>query len=151
MTTPRGIRNNNPGNVRRTQDHWLGQVWPGQDSAFCQFDTMAHGVRCTAKILLGYQAAKLNTVRRIINRWAPAVENDTRAYVTAVANECGVSPDSPVALEERMLTCLCGAIFHHENGGDYVKAADLSAGVRMALGLPPAPPPATLGGPQEIA
>ena len=133
---PRGIRINNPGNVRLSQDHWVGQVYPGTDSSFCQFDTMAHGVRCAAKVLLGYQQQKMNTVRRIINRWAPPVENDTGSYVRAVAASCTVAPDNPVKLGEDMLARLCRAIFHHENGGDFVSDADLSAGVRMALGQP---------------
>lgn len=134
---PRGIRDRNPGNVRLSQDHWLGQVFPGVDLSFCTFDTMAHGVRCTAKILLGYQALKLNTVRKIISRWAPPIENDTGAYAKAVAAAIGKDADAPIILAEPVLEQLCRAIFHHENGGDYVSADDLSAGVRMALGLSP--------------
>ena len=55
--------------------------------------------------------------------------------MTAVAAACGVKPDAQVSLGEGMLTRLCRAIFHHENGGDFVSHEDLHAGVRLALGL----------------
>lgn len=145
--TPRGLRLNNPGNLRRSQDHWVGQVWPGMDASFCQFDTMAHGIRASARVLLGYQAAKLNTVRKIVTRWAPAVENDTRAYVTDVAMRCGVVADAPITLGQGMLTRVCRAIFHHENGSaaEAISDADMDAGVRMALGISPPPSTAAFG------
>lgn len=133
MILPRGIRNNNPGNVRLSDDAWQGEVHPGTDKSFIQFDTMANGVRCTAKILLGYQTRGLHTVRGMVNRWAPPTENDTDAYVKAVAAECSVDPDDMIALGLTMLRLMCIAIFHHENGGDFVSGADLTAGVNAAL------------------
>ena len=137
---PRGVRVFNPGNVVHTRVLWQGEVIPGRDARFATFLDMASGVRASAKILLAYQAHGLRTIADMIHRWAPPVENDTGAYVAAVAAACGVKANAQISLGEGMLARLCKAIFHHENGGDFVSDADLRAGVRMALGLPPAAP-----------
>ena len=132
---PRGLRNNNPGNVRHSPDAWKGEVYPPLDADFMTFDSMAHGVRCTAKILLGYQTKGLKTIRAMVARWAPPSENNTLAYANHVAKLTGFGIDQPMTLGEGVLRRLCAAIFNHELGGDFVTDADLSAGVRMALGL----------------
>jgi len=95
---PRGIRNNNPGNVR------LGAPWDGlaphqTDGAFCQFVDPEHGIRAIAKLLISYQDVHgLHTVRGMIGRWAPATENDTRGYAQFVAQRCGVGLDDTVSI-----------------------------------------------------
>ena len=69
----RGIRNNNPGNIR-----W-GSAWQGlkvdgkeQDKDFCVFIAPEYGIRAMCKILLNYSRLyKINTVAGIIHRWAP--------------------------------------------------------------------------------
>ena len=132
---PRGVRVFNPGNVVHTRVLWQGEVIPGRDARFATFRDMASGVRASAKILLAYQAHGLRTIADMIHRWAPPVENDTGAYVAAVAAACGVKANAQISLGEGMLARLCRAIFHHENGGDFVSDADLQAGVRMALGV----------------
>ena len=40
---PRGLRNNNPGNIRRNSDVFQGEVNPSRDQQFKQFKTMAYG------------------------------------------------------------------------------------------------------------
>ena len=95
---PRGIRNNNPGNVR------LGSPWDGlaphqTDPAFCQFIDPEHGIRAIAKILMSYQDIHgLHTVRGMIGRWAPPTENDTRGYAKFVADRCGVGLDDVASI-----------------------------------------------------
>jgi hypothetical protein len=98
-----------------------------------QFDTMANGVRCTAKILTNYRTKGLVTVREMVNRWAPPVENHTAAYAEHVAERMGLEPDVPFPLTPDNLSAMCQAIFVHENGGDYVSPADLRSGVLAAL------------------
>lgn len=40
-TLPRGMRNRNPGNIRRSKTKYLSEVTPSRDAAFKQFETMA--------------------------------------------------------------------------------------------------------------
>ena len=48
----RGIRNNNPGNIRVSKDQWEGMT--GDDGAFVIFDSPESGVRALAKNLQSY-------------------------------------------------------------------------------------------------
>ena len=90
---PRGLRNNNPLNI----DFNPANKWQGldrdqpSDGRFCRFVSMAYGIRAAAALLVSYQDRYgLNTVRGIIGRWAPPVENDTNAYANTVARRVGV-------------------------------------------------------------
>ena len=43
---PRGIRNNNPLNIRRTaKDQWKGLRAQQTDASFCQFESLEYGWR----------------------------------------------------------------------------------------------------------
>ena len=80
----RGLRNNNPLNIRRTAIRWIGARIEQTDKSFVQFTSMAYGYRAAWKILQSYyerfcQQGKPFTVRNIISRWAPPNENDTEA------------------------------------------------------------------------
>lgn len=80
---PRGIRNNNPGNIRHGAN-WLGLNPNGRniDSGFCVFTAPVYGIRALAKVLVNYKRIYgLNTVRQIVNRYAPPNENQTTAYM----------------------------------------------------------------------
>src|SRR4051812_46965540 len=59
---PRGIRNNNPGNIRflPAASAWRGQI--GSDGSFGIYDTPANGVRAIAKQLQKYTASGARTV-----------------------------------------------------------------------------------------
>jgi hypothetical protein len=115
--TPRGIRNNNPGNIRWGDD-WRGLVPADQrtDPDFCQFIAPVYGVRAIGKILLSYRRRGLNTVRSIIATWAPPIENDTGAYAAHVAEQCGVTPDEYLPASANGYAALVKAIIQHENG-----------------------------------
>lgn len=112
---PRGIRNNNPGNIRHG-DRWRGMAAEQPDSAFITFTAPEYGIRAMGKLLANYESLHgLNTVAGIIGRWAPPVENNTAAYVNSVAQALGVSPDAPINVKARLPT-LVPAIIKHENG-----------------------------------
>ena len=49
MMAARGLRNNNPGNIRLSRTLWQGEIRPSQDRSFCQFRTMAYGYRALIK------------------------------------------------------------------------------------------------------
>lgn len=114
----RGIRNNNPGNIELTGDKWVGLSPTQTDGRFAQFTEMRWGVRALAITLKNYDRKYgLDTVRGIINRWAPSVENNTGAYVNAVAQAVGVSPEATIDLDDRdTMFRLVRAIIAHENG-----------------------------------
>lgn len=81
---PRGIRNNNPLNIR-VGNNWQGEVANPSDHTFEQFKEMKYGVRAAFIILRNYiNRHKLNTIPKVINRWAPSKENNTLAYIKAV-------------------------------------------------------------------
>lgn len=114
----RGIRNNNPGNIRLSGDKWQGLSPAQTDGAFFQFQTMEYGIRALVKILRKYQDSYgLDTVRGIVNRWAPPVENNTGAYVSAVAESVGVDPAAHIDTHDTQTAFLLArAIIAHENG-----------------------------------
>lgn len=118
--TARGIRNNNPGNLRHGSK-WDGLAATQTDPDFCQFVTMAKGCRALIKTLRTYvERHGLRTVRGIVNRWAPPVENNTSAYVRSVAAAVRHDADEPLNFEADPLLFLdlAKAIARHENGAD---------------------------------
>lgn len=121
----RGIRNNNPGNIR------IGQSWHGEaeyglmtsaQKGEEEFEVFAHatyGIRAIAKLLKNYQTRYgLKTVAEIIGRWAPATENATASYARHVAFAVGAeSIGSEIDVTSRpMMESLITAIIIHENG-----------------------------------
>lgn len=136
---PRGVRNNNPGNLDRTATVWRGEdrsaTALASEKRFCVFETPQAGFRALAKTLLTYQNKHgLRTVRDMINRWAPPVENNTEAYIAQVAREVGVGSREIVSLSKQVpLQRMVTAIARHENGGLFWSEAVIEAGVRQAL------------------
>ncbi|WP_116348973.1 hypothetical protein [Klebsiella aerogenes] len=133
---PRGVRNNNPGNLEASSSNpWVGQT--GSDGRFAKFETPEHGIRALGRNLLSYQRQGIDTVSDIINRWAPPSDNnDTAAYIKSVCAQLGVKADQPLdASNPDTLQALCAAIIKHENGSQPYSNEQLSTGVSAALGL----------------
>lgn len=101
MGGPLNIRNNNPGNIRRTDINWLGEVenWNGP---FEKFETMEHGIRATMKVLKRYKYAYGHrSVIAVIGRWAPPSDNNpTAKYAEFVAKYMDVAPDELIDIED---------------------------------------------------
>lgn len=134
----RGIRNNNPGNIRRNAIAWQGLSANQTDSAFFQFDAMEYGIRAIGKILMTYQDKYgLNSVQALVSRWAPSIENDTTAYVNAVASDVGVNPDDQIDVHDRdTMFAIIRGIISHENGAiaaALISDDTVSTGVDLAL------------------
>lgn len=133
---PRGVRNNNPGNLEASSSNpWVGQT--GSDGRFAKFETPEHGIRALGRNLISYQRQGIDTVGEIINRWAPPSDNnDTAAYIKAVCVQLGVTANQPLdASNPDTLQALCAAIIKHENGSQPYSQDQLSTGVSAALGL----------------
>jgi hypothetical protein len=138
----RGERNNNPGNIERNAIQWHGMaIDQSGDPRFCVFKQPEFGIRAIAKILLNYsrkftEGSKedIDTVREIVNRWAPPIENDTGAYVHAVASAMGVEPDATIKIDDpEVLGKLAVAIIHQENGRCQYDPATIQRAVTSAL------------------
>ena len=85
---PRGIRNNNPLNIRRTaKDQWQGLRAQQTDASFCQFESLDYGWRAAFYLLTRtyYHKYRLFTIRAIISKWAPPQENLTSTYIANVS------------------------------------------------------------------
>lgn len=101
MMLPRGIRNHNPLNIRRTgKDQWKGMAEVQGDRAFVQFKSLAWGWRAAFRLLTRtyYHKYRLYSIRSIITRWAPPNENDTQAYISNVSRLTGIDPDEPLGI-----------------------------------------------------
>lgn len=120
---PRGLRNNNPGNIRRNSDVFQGEK-TSSDREFKQFKSMAYGYRAIFKILSNYyRNYKLDTIRKMIGRWAPENENNTDAYIKAVADYSGIPADDPIDINSReQMTQIIAGMSKVENG----READMS-------------------------
>ena len=134
----RGVRNRNPGNIDyNPANQWQGQLKPDPtiETRFARFDSAENGIRALGKVLLTYQRKHgLRTVKAIISRWAPSVENDTAAYVRAVEANTGSRPGAEVDLTQpAVMAGFVKAIIHHENAGYAYPDAVLAEGVRRAL------------------
>lgn len=120
---PRGLCNNNPGNIRKNSDVFQGEK-TSSDKEFKQFKSMAYGYRAIFKILSNYyRNYKLDTIRKMISRWAPENENNTDAYIKAVSDYAGIPTDDPINVNDReqMIRIVAG-MSKVENG----READMS-------------------------
>ena len=91
----RGLRNNNPLNIRHSADRWQGARIMQTDPDYVQYKDIKWGFRAAWKILDTYcltfkKEGKAYNVKNIIGRWAPPTENDTDAYVRAVVKLSGL-------------------------------------------------------------
>ena len=95
LKLPRGLRNNNPLNIRRSGDKWQGLRVLQEDREFFQFSEMKWGWRAAFRLLCHtyYGKYKLRTIRALITRWAPPKENDTEVYIRRVTDRIGIGPD----------------------------------------------------------
>lgn len=129
-TTPRGIRNNNPLNLRRTNSQWVGLLTRNDlsskeyDEYFCQFRQMRYGWRAAfVNLCVNYYIVRgINTVEDIIMRWAPPSDgNNTRAYIREVCDRLGYKPRQLVPHPKNdagFWIDMALAMAHVENGRD---------------------------------
>jgi len=89
-----GLRNNNPGNLIRTNIAWQGKIphSANPDKRFEQFENIHWGLRAMLKDLINDINKGKNTVKLLISEYAPPSENDTKAYINSVATTLGVAP-----------------------------------------------------------
>lgn len=131
----RGLRNNNPGNIRRSRVRYKGEVRPSRDPDFKEFSTMAYGYRAVFVLLDTYRSRYgLNTIRQMLNRYAPPTENFTEGYVRFVADYSGVMPDEVIdTRSEKDMIPIVAAMSKIENGVA-ANIADVERGWELFVG-----------------
>lgn len=120
----RGLRNNNPGNIRLSKDKWQGLRAVQTDKEFFQFETMAHGYRALIRTLQNYRKLhKCQTIADFINRYAPKIENNTAGYIQRVCREMQVPMTYVPDVNDKAAMCsFAAAISQVENGVPAVMA-----------------------------
>lgn len=131
---PRGIRNNNPGNL-----NFAGQAGAtkegGPNGRFAVFGSMQEGVAALVRQIGLYVKRGRNTIRKILEVYAPPGENNTNAYIAAVSKALGIGPDDALDTENaQQVMGLVRAITNHENGKGFVSDADIAGGFQLAKG-----------------
>ena len=131
---PRGLRNCNPGNIRKNSIVYAGEVVPSQDDEFKQFVTMAYGYRAMFVVLYTYQHRYgLDTIEKMITRYAPANENHTTAYIDAVAGRSGVPANGHItATNGDVMIPIVAAMSAVENTVE-AKMHDVEAGWKLFI------------------
>ena len=132
---PRGYRNNNPVNIRISANKWNGKISPNTDGVFEQFIDLVHGYRAALVLLRGkgYINGGLNTIRKMITKFAPANENYTAGYIADVSQLTGIDPDAVISSNDKdALTRIVYAMSIVENG--YKDKANND--IKQTYGLP---------------
>ncbi|WP_312293235.1 hypothetical protein [Atlantibacter hermannii] len=132
-TTTRGLRNNNPGNL-----NYVGQAGAtkegGPNGRFAVFETMQQGIAALYKQLQLYFSRGKDTIREIINTYAPSSENDTGAYISAIAKKLGKGADEILnSADTETIFNLMRGIIDHENGqsGKYISDTNILGGIQL--------------------
>lgn len=118
---PRGLRNNNPGNIRKGQP-WQGRIIPGNDPAFDQFQNLAYGIRAMMMVLYAYMTKhNLLSIAGIVNRYAPLGDstNNPNAYINYVASALRRNPSFSGKWTKREFIELCKKMVDIEIGSSY--------------------------------
>ncbi len=111
---PRGLRNNNPLNIRKGAQRWQGQT--GNDGLLHTYNTKY----------------KIYSVREIIYRWAPPYDhNNTRGYIERVCQTAGLKETDLIVvnswIDEKRNDAiwLVWAMAKVENGDAFISFEDM--------------------------
>ncbi len=104
----------NPGNIRKSNDLFKGEVRPSSNANFKEFVNNEMGYRAMFKILNTYRNKGYNTLFSIITRWAPPFDNNTSDYIYFVSNKMHVKQDAKVSVG--MFPLLIYYMTWYENG-----------------------------------
>jgi hypothetical protein len=129
---PRGIRNNNPGNIKDDGTAWQGVT--GNDGTFYIFQDDTWGIRALSTDLANKILEGNNTITEIISIYAPPSENDTASYIASVAADTSLDPNQVLTADQGTLHALIRAIMNHENGdaaSALIPDADIDQGISM--------------------
>lgn len=130
---PRGLRNNNPLNLRHNKQLWQGLSATQTDRSFLQFQSMAWGYRAAMVVIRTYVMSRgVKTLGAILSRWAPDADgNDEDLYLARVRALTGLERTSVIdPLDHDTMVSLVSAMSRVENGIAAVPA-DVEAGWKL--------------------
>ena len=134
---PRGIRNNNPGNVEHnSRNKWLGLADPASDGRYCRFAHPQFGIRAMLWVLLTYQTKyRLKTIKQLIERYAPRQDkNATDEYIDHVAKKSGLRSNEVISLREfKTAVAVVTAMIEFENGMQPYPSALIETAVGLVI------------------
>ena len=125
---PRGIRNNNPGNIRYSNaNDWRGKVRYDKNTdyncttqevvrQFEQFSEYKYGVRAMIVLVKNYIERGNDTIRKVVTKYAPSNENNTAGYISFVTDQTGIGADEPLTANKQTLRKLVKAMARKESG-----------------------------------
>ncbi len=134
-SAPRGIRNNNPGNL-----NYVGQAGAtmegGEGGRFAVFESMQHGVAALYKQLQLYFKRGINTLSSIVKTYAPASDNNNvDAYISALTKATGKGANEVLdSGDTSTIARLMKGIVDHENGKGYISSSDIMGGIQLGAG-----------------
>lgn len=133
-TIARGLRNNNPGNIRLNGITYEGEIVPSKDKSFKQFKAISYGYRAMFVVLHTYaRKYGINTIEGMISRYAPASENHTQKYIDAVSEWSGVSATSHLtSTNADVMIPIVAAMSRVENGAAAIMA-EVEEGWKMFI------------------
>jgi preprotein translocase subunit SecE len=133
---PRGIRNNNPGNL-----NFAGQAGAekegGENGRFAVFGSMQEGIAALYRQLQLYFKRGVNTLSDIVNKYAPAGDNNNvGAYISALSAATGKGANEALDPNDTgTISRLMKGIVDHENGRGYISSSDIMGGIRLGAGV----------------
>lgn len=133
----RGIRNNNPMNLKWAQSQGVPSDTPGNPGAgFGVYPSVEAGVSSGLRQFLTYQDRYgARTIRQMIERWAPRSDgNDTESYIQRVARHMGMSPDDVPNLRDPQVAQRWVEAISREEVGRAPSRDQTRRGVDRALG-----------------
>lgn len=122
---PRGIRNNNPGNLIKTTIPWQGKITPSGDTRFEQFINIAYGLRAMIKDILN-DIGPNTSLEDLIYQYAPPSENNTIGYINYITNKTGIKANQVLTKDKATIKKLVFAMSEIENGGSYLIDRDFN-------------------------
>ena len=116
--TPRGIRNDNPLNIRHGKSQWVGMREKQTDKAFVQFSKRVYGYRAAFVLIRGYIAKGKDTIGKIVAKWAPSSDgNNTQSYISYVSKSTGIHASHALRWEDKeALVAIVQSMAHMESG-----------------------------------
>lgn len=135
----RGLRNNNPGNIREGKgdsNQWVGERATDDDPAFEEFTSLPYGIRAATVLFRNYQRLYgLNTIAQLIGKWAPPNENNTAQYIAQMEEWTGIPANAPIDLNGPAIYPFLRGVFRKENGmlaDSLISESQLRYGVSLA-------------------
>ncbi len=134
-SAPRGIRNNNPGNLNYANQSGA-TMEGGEGGRFAVFESMQHGIAALYKQLQLYFKRGINTLSSIVKTYAPASDNNNvDAYISALTKATGKGANEVLdSGDTATIARLMKGIVDHENGKGYISSSDIMGGIQLGAG-----------------